>query len=71
MLLKDIGGLRALLVSKFRHPNVYILEVFEISPVRKDGRWPFVVDPSGRTSTFIKYTGAAVPWIKGGVGLLA
>lgn len=26
----------------------------------KDGRWPFVVDPSGRTSTFIKYTGAAV-----------
>ena len=29
--------------------------------LRKDGRWPFVVDPSGRTSTFIKYTGAAVP----------
>lgn len=26
----------------------------------QDGRWPFVVDPSGRTSTFIKYTGAAV-----------
>lgn len=66
VLLKDIGGLRALLVSKFRHPNVYILEVLKISPVRKDGRWPFVVDPSGRTSTFIKYTGAAVSRIKGG-----
>ncbi|CAJ1431594.1 unnamed protein product [Effrenium voratum] len=26
----------------------------------QDGRWPFVVDTSGRTSTFIKYTGAAV-----------
>ena len=26
----------------------------------EDGRWPFVIDPSGRTSTFIKYSGAAV-----------
>mmetsp|Transcript_8016 Transcript_8016/g.18668 ORF Transcript_8016/g.18668 Transcript_8016/m.18668 type:complete len:634 (+) Transcript_8016:28-1929(+) len=26
----------------------------------QDGRWPFVIDPSGRTSTFIKYSGAAV-----------
>ena len=25
----------------------------------EDGRWPFVIDPSGRTSTFIKYSGAA------------
>lgn len=25
-----------------------------------DGRWPLVIDPSGRTSTFIQYTGAAV-----------
>ena len=39
----------------------YILEELNISPFRKDGRWPFVVDSSGRTSTFIKYTGAAVP----------
>ena len=27
----------------------------------EDGRWPFVIDPSGRTSTFIKYSGAAAP----------
>jgi len=26
----------------------------------QDGRWPLVVDPSGRTSTFIQYTGAHV-----------
>eukprot|EP00930_Biecheleria_cincta_P035647 TRINITY_DN2449_c0_g2_i2.p1 TRINITY_DN2449_c0_g2~~TRINITY_DN2449_c0_g2_i2.p1 ORF type:complete len:654 (+),score=175.98 TRINITY_DN2449_c0_g2_i2:38-1963(+) len=26
----------------------------------QDGRWPLVIDPSGRTSTFIRYTGAAV-----------
>lgn len=26
----------------------------------KDGRWPLVIDPSGRSSTFIQYTGAAV-----------
>ena len=26
----------------------------------QDGRWPLVVDGSGRTSTFVKYTGAAV-----------
>eukprot|EP00931_Biecheleriopsis_adriatica_P074023 TRINITY_DN48209_c0_g1_i1.p1 TRINITY_DN48209_c0_g1~~TRINITY_DN48209_c0_g1_i1.p1 ORF type:complete len:694 (+),score=237.02 TRINITY_DN48209_c0_g1_i1:76-2157(+) len=26
----------------------------------EDGRWPLVIDPSGRTSTFIKYTGATV-----------
>jgi len=25
-----------------------------------DGRWPLVIDPSGRTSTFIQYTGCAV-----------
>jgi len=25
-----------------------------------DGRWPLVIDPSGKTSTFITYTGATV-----------
>lgn len=25
-----------------------------------DGRWPLVIDPSGRTSTFVRYTGAVV-----------
>jgi hypothetical protein len=27
---------------------------------QKDGRWPLIIDPSGRTSTFVQYTGAAV-----------
>lgn len=27
---------------------------------KQDGRWPLVIDPSGRTSTFVQYTGAAV-----------
>eukprot|EP00933_Yihiella_yeosuensis_P036973 TRINITY_DN30828_c0_g1_i1.p1 TRINITY_DN30828_c0_g1~~TRINITY_DN30828_c0_g1_i1.p1 ORF type:complete len:667 (+),score=191.20 TRINITY_DN30828_c0_g1_i1:141-2141(+) len=28
--------------------------------IKEDGRWPLVIDPSGKTSTFITYTGAAV-----------
>lgn len=33
----------------------------DVGDLRKaDGRWPLVIDPSGKTSTFIQYTGAAV-----------
>ena len=49
------GALRAL-----RAKDVLLKDVGGLRA--KDGRWPFVVDTSGRTSTFIKYTGAAAAW---------
>lgn len=53
----------------FNHGFNMTIQIKEVSDVlikdvsgarKKDGRWPLVIDPSGKTSTFMSYSGAAI-----------